>query len=61
MRSFVLMLLFIQAAVAAPEEGLRERIKDSDLARHWIYEDSPRAQAEARQKGKPLPVLLPLK
>jgi hypothetical protein len=42
---------------AAPDDGLRERIKDHDLAAHWIYDDFPRAQAEAARAGKPLLVL----
>lgn len=37
---------------------LREQIKDIEPAAHWIYDDLPKAQAEAKQSGKPLLVVL---
>jgi hypothetical protein len=46
-----------QRLAAAEQDGLRQRIKDRGLAAHWIYDDFPRAQAEARRTGKPLLVL----
>lgn len=59
MRTAILLLTLATTSAfgAPPDEGLRERIKDADLAAHWIYEDFPRAQAEAARAGKPLLVL----
>ena len=55
------LLIIIACALSTlqvgAEEGLRERLGDADLAEHWIYDDFPRAQAEARTTGKPLLVL----
>ena len=49
---------FLGATTPVPaDDELRERIKDHDLAAHWIYDDFPRAEAEAKKTGKPLLVL----
>ena len=48
----------IAAAVAQENLPLREQVKDITPAAHWIYDDLPKAQAEAKQTGKPLLVVL---
>lgn len=43
---------------ADAQPSLREAVKDIPVAEHWIYDDLPRAVAEAKQSGKPLLVVL---
>ncbi len=50
-------LLAFPAAVPA-QSPLGEALKDIDVASHWIYDDWPRAQDEAKATGKPLLVVL---
>lgn len=53
------MLLFLTCAAQAQDDlPLREQVKDIVPAAHWIYDDLPKAQAEAKQSGKPLLVVL---
>jgi hypothetical protein len=52
------VLLFTAGATAQDQLPLREALKDIPLASHWIYDDLPRAQAEAKATGKPLLVVL---
>ncbi|MCI0463165.1 MAG: PDZ domain-containing protein [Gemmataceae bacterium] len=40
------------AALAQP--GLRQELKDIEIAPHWIYDDLPEALAQARKTGKPI-------
>jgi serine protease Do len=55
---FVLAISSLGMALSLDaDEELRERIKDHDLGAHWIYDDFPRAQSEAKKTGKPLLVL----
>jgi hypothetical protein len=58
----VLLTLFAVAAApfaaAAEKSPLGESLKDIDVADHWIYDDWPRAVAQAKQTGKPLLVVL---
>jgi hypothetical protein len=42
----------------APKTPLGEALKDIDVADHWIYDDWPKAVAEAKRSGKPLLVVL---
>lgn len=43
---------------AAERSPLGQALKDLEPADHWIYDDWPRAVAEARQSGKPLWVVV---
>jgi hypothetical protein len=43
---------------AAEKSPLGEALKDIPVADHWIYDDWPRAVAEAKATGKPLMVVL---
>jgi serine protease Do len=52
------VLICCGAAVAQEDLPLREQVKDITPAPHWIYDDLPRAEAEARETGKPLLVVL---
>jgi hypothetical protein len=49
--------LVLSPAVRA-QTPLGEALKDIEVAPHWIYDDLPRAMAEARSSGKPLLVVL---
>ena len=42
----------------APKTALGEALKDIEVADHWIYDDWPKAVAEAKSSGKPLLVVL---
>lgn len=53
-----LFVTVIVAATAQDQPPLREALKDVPVASHWIYDDLPRAQAEAKATGKPLLVVL---
>jgi serine protease Do len=55
--ALVLVMMLGMSAATFGADDLRERIDDRDLAAHWIYDDFPRAQQEAKQTGKPLLVL----
>jgi hypothetical protein len=46
------------AAPAADNKALQLDLKDTDIAPHWIYDDLPRAFAEARATGKPIFLVL---
>lgn len=50
--------LFTLALPAAAQQTLREQVKDIATAPHWIYDDFPKALAEAKQTGRPLMVVL---
>ena len=55
----VLALLSSALQLAGAEKSpLGEALKDIDVADHWIYDDWPRAVAEAKATGKPLMVVL---
>jgi hypothetical protein len=61
MRTLLIVFLFCQGALpaaAAEKSPLGEALKDIDVADHWIYDDWPRAVAEAKATGKPLMVVL---
>jgi hypothetical protein len=45
-------------ANAQDQLPLREALKDIPVASHWIYDDLPKAQAEAKATGKPLLIVL---
>jgi len=58
---FVVALTSIFAnsfAIAAEKSPLGESLNDIDVADHWIYDDWPRAVAQAKATGKPLLVVL---
>jgi hypothetical protein len=55
-RSVLLLLLFCTAVHA--QSDLREQLKDTDIAAHWIYDDLPQAIQQAKATGKPLLVVL---
>jgi serine protease Do len=46
------------AATSRASSPLGESLKDIEVAEHWIYDDWPRAVAEAKRSGKPLLVVL---
>jgi hypothetical protein len=53
--------LFLGCLIATASHAkspLGESLKDIDVADHWIYDDWPRALAEAKASGKPLLVVL---
>jgi hypothetical protein len=52
------MVLFAQSLSAQEQTPLGEALKDIEVAPHWIYDDLPRAVAEAKTSGKPLLVVL---
>jgi len=54
--TFLALFAFMTQAQAQPSLG--ETLKDIKTAEHWIYDDLPRATAEAKQSGKPLLVVL---
>jgi hypothetical protein len=63
MRTGFLSVLVIAAGgflggPSAAKTPLGESLKDIDVAEHWIYDDLPRAKAEAKSSGKPLMVVL---
>jgi len=45
-------------ALAGERTPLGESIKDIEVADHWIYDDWPAAQAEAKKTGKPIMAVL---
>lgn len=53
----VVSLLLLVPALPAQSE-LQQVLKDTDLAPHWIYDDLPRAMAQAKATAKPLLVVL---
>jgi hypothetical protein len=60
-RQLLLLLVVLSGwgttpAVAQPSLG--QALKDIEVAEHWIYDDLPKAVAEAKQSGKPLLVVL---
>ncbi|MEQ8787416.1 MAG: Trx7/PDZ domain-containing (seleno)protein [Pirellulaceae bacterium] len=50
--------LLLVASVATAKTPLGEALKDIDVADHWIYDDLPKAVAEAKSSGKPLMIVL---
>jgi hypothetical protein len=62
MRSLILAglsaALILEAASPAAAQSLREILKDIPTADHWIYDDLPKAIAEAKETGKPLMVVV---
>jgi hypothetical protein len=56
--SIALVAFAILFARMAPAQSLREALKDIPIADHWIYDDLPKAVAEAKETGKPLLVVL---
>jgi serine protease Do len=57
----ILLALCLAAAVLAPlraQSPLGESLKDIPLADHWIYDDFPKAVAEAKASKKPILVVI---
>jgi serine protease Do len=59
MRSVWLILvacagIVISCAEISAQSGLRESLKDIEIAPHWIYDDLPAALDQARATGKPV-------
>src|SRR5439155_10244558 len=57
------LLLALAAALvwssALPaQSALQQELKDLDIAPHWIYDDFPKALAQAKETGKPILVVL---
>lgn len=46
------------ASLLSAKTPLGEALKDIDVADHWIYDDLPKAVAEAKSTGKPLMVVI---
>jgi serine protease Do len=51
-------LIGLAAAASHAKSPLGESLKDIDVAEHWVYDDWPRALAEAKASDKPLLVVL---
>jgi serine protease Do len=49
-----IVVLFGTAAMAGEKSPLGESLKDINVADHWIYDDWPKAVAEAKVTGKPI-------
>ena len=59
LRCHVLWMLAILSLVPiAHAQTLGESLKDIEVAAHWIYDDLPKAVAQAKETGKPLLVVL---
>ena len=61
MRTWCLQLVvlgFVTTSQAGERTPLGESLKDIDTADHWIYDDWPAAQAEAKKTGKPILAVL---
>lgn len=58
MSAVIAALVLPAAGLAAERSPLGQALKDLQPAEHWIYDDWPRALAEARQSGKPLWVVV---
>src|SRR5215831_5090319 len=59
MRAAQSLLIGIVLSSGAPIPGgektpLGEAIRDIDVANHWIYDDWPKAVAQAKASGKPI-------
>src|SRR5688572_8673543 len=50
--------LFMACVAVAQGQSLREQLKDTEIAPHWIYDDLPQALAQAKTSGKPLLIVL---
>jgi hypothetical protein len=50
-------LLTLSTSLPAQSE-LQQALKDVDLAPHWIYDDLPKAMAQAKATGKPVLIVL---
>ncbi len=55
---FAVVLASLAAGRPAPAQSLRQALNDIPVAEHWIYDDLPKAVAEAKETGKPLLVVL---
>src|SRR5262245_66192840 len=49
-----IVVLFDASALAGEKSPLGESLKDIDVADHWIYDDWPKAVADAKATGKPI-------
>ena len=54
----VVLGLLGTTATAGEQSPLGQALKDIEVAPHWIYDDLPKAIAEAKSTGKPLLVVL---
>jgi hypothetical protein len=60
----LLRLVLVLGLVAAlhptlkAQSPLQKELKDLDIAPHWIYDDLPKAMAQAKASGKPILVVL---
>jgi len=54
----VLATLLALTSASRAQSELQQQLKDTDLAPHWIYDDLPKALAEAKSTGKPILVVL---
>src|SRR5262245_17992120 len=51
-------VLFGATGLAGEKSPLGESVKDIDIAEHWIYDNWPKAVAEAKATGKPILVVI---
>jgi len=58
LRQIIVVVAVIALAASASAQTLGESLKDIPVASHWIYDDLPKAVAQARETGKPLLVVL---
>jgi hypothetical protein len=57
--AFAAGMALVGVVVAASQDpGLRERLKDTEAASEWIYDDVTAGFARAKETGKPLLVYL---
>ena len=52
------LVTLLAIAASASAQTLRESLKDIPVASHWIYDDLPKAIAQAKETGQPLLVVL---
>ncbi|HZL90695.1 MAG TPA: Trx7/PDZ domain-containing (seleno)protein [Pirellulaceae bacterium] len=51
-------VLLASFTAAAAESELQQQLKDDQIAPHWLYCDLPAAMAQAKERGKPILVVL---
>jgi hypothetical protein len=57
-RLLALPAVLALSPVMAAQSELRQALKDIETAPHWIYDDLPKAFAQAKDTGKPILVVL---
>ena len=55
--SLVLGMIFAPSPWLHAQEDLQRNLKDTDVGKHWIYNDLKEGNAQAKATGKPLLVV----